>query len=127
MAKKTPETSKEAYRSLDPDKIREIYQLILFSLSQLGEATFEEIAASLKVSKDRVWKRLSELNKEGLIYRPGNKRMLKSGRSGYTWMLTEKGRPNTTKAEKALKGKSVSDYSKKITELSNQYTQSTLF
>lgn len=127
MAKKTPETSKEAYRSLDPDKISELHRLILFALSQIGEGTFEDVSAALKLPKERIWKRMSELHKQELIYRPGNKRILKSGRSGYTWMLTEKGRPNTTKAEKILKGKSVSDYSKKIIELSSQYTQSTLF
>lgn len=110
----------------DSEKLSKIHRLILFALSQIGEGTYEEISAAIKMPKDKVWKRMSELNRDGLIYRPGNKRLLKSGRSGYTWMLTGKNRPNTTKAERALKGKSVADYSKKITEIT-QYSQSTLF
>jgi len=119
MAKrKQPETSLEAYKSLDPAQMAEIYQKILWSLGQIGEGTFEQIAVSLRLPKERVWKRLSELQKQGLIYRPGNKLPLSSGRLGYTWKLVEKDGQNEKVTEKSLPGKSVAEYAKSITQLS---------
>lgn len=95
--KKLQETSLEAYRSLDPRQMQDIYRQVLVALDELGEATFEELAANLKVSPARVWKRLSEMAKMELIYRPGNKRKLKSGRMGFTWMRSN---PSRTEKEK---------------------------
>ena len=82
-----PETSKEAYRSLRAEELRETYRKILSALSQLGQGTTEEIAAFLKMPHDRIWKRMSELERMELVYKPGTKRMMKSGRNGFTWML----------------------------------------
>lgn len=114
MAKrKQPETSLEAFRSLDVVQLTEIHQKILWALGQLKEATFEEIALCLRVPKERIWKRMSELAKAEKIYRPGNKRSLQSGRQGFTWMLKD---GETIPA--SLPGKSISDYSKSITQLS---------
>lgn len=119
MAKKPqPETSLAAFRSLDPVQMAEIYQRILWSLGQIGEGTFEQIAVSLRLPKERVWKRLSELQKQGLIFRPGNKWPLSSGRLGYTWKLVVNGNENHKITEKSLPGKTVADYSKAITQLS---------
>jgi hypothetical protein len=112
--KQIPDTSKEAYQSLDPSKLRETYKSILYALSQLGEATTEECAAFLKIDHERLWKRYSELANMGLIYRPGNKRLLRSGRNGFTWRLTKNAIPATTAAEKALRGPAVVDYSRKL-------------
>jgi predicted transcriptional regulator len=116
--RKNPETSDEAFKSLVPEEIREIYRKILASLSVLGEADFEEIAAHAKVDKGSVWRRMNELMKMDLIYRPGNKRKLKSGRFGYTWMLTSDVLPKTKAAEKVLQGKTVADFSRDIQKLS---------
>src|SRR5687768_17302738 len=110
--RKIPETSKEAYNSLQPDDIREMYRKIMVALSAIGKGTFEDIAAKMKVERERVWKRLSEMQEMGLIYRPGSKKILKSGRNGFEWALTGTHLPKTEAAEKALKGKSVSDFSK---------------
>ena len=123
--RKTPETSVSAFYSLDPSQLAEIYRKILASLSVLGEATFEEISAHAKLPKERVWKRLSELHKMDLIYRPGNKRVLKSGRDGFTWMLTDKSLPKTMTTEKALSGKTVSDFSREIQKI--KFRQPELF
>lgn len=81
-----PETSKEAYKSLDPARLSDSYKKILLALSELGSGTFEDIAQKMKVDKSVVWKRLSELERSGIIYRPGAKKKLKSGRSGFVWM-----------------------------------------
>lgn len=116
MAKKknVPETSKEAYQQLDPSQLRETYRKILYSLSQLGEATTEESAAFLKMDHSKIWKRYSELANMGLIYRPGNKKPLRSGRNGFTWRLTSNAMPTTQAAEKALRGPAIVDYSRRL-------------
>lgn len=84
---KIQETSMEAYRSLDPTKLRDTYKRIILALSELGSGTFEDIAKKMKVDKSVVWKRLSELERANILYRPGTKKTLKSGRSGFVWMI----------------------------------------
>lgn len=116
--RKYPETSHDAHRSLKVAKVNETYQKILIALSIIREGTFEDIAREMKVEPDIVWKRLSELHDAGKIYRPGNKRPLKSGRQGYTWMNVTPGVSSKKVTERAMPGKSVSDYSKEITQLS---------
>lgn len=125
MAKKQiPDTSKEAWRSLDPTQIAEIYRGILYALGIMNKATFEEIAAHMRVDKSRVWKRMSELERMKLVYRPGSKKSLKSGRMGYEWALTSTSIPKTDQDMKALKGKpTVSDYSRNINTISKKANQ----
>lgn len=84
---KIQETSMEAYRSLDPTKLRDTYKRVILALSELGSGTFEDIAKKMKVDKSVVWKRLSELERANILYRPGTKKTLKSGRSGFVWMV----------------------------------------
>jgi len=86
--KKMPETSLEAYRSLEVDDLNKTYQGIITALQKIGEGTFEDIAATMRVNSGKVWRRMGELMKKEIVYRPGNKRVLKSGRKGFTWMLT---------------------------------------
>ena len=125
MKKKLPpETSCEAFHSLDPTQLAEIYRKIISALSVLGEATSQETAAYLKIDHSRIWKRHSELEKTGLIYRPGNKRPLRSGRMGFTYMLTKEGLPTTMAHEKALTGKSIVDYSRKLITPNSSSTKS---
>jgi predicted transcriptional regulator len=126
MGKKLPETSLEAYRSLDPTKLSEIHRKIIWALSQMEPSTFEEIAAFIKTDKSIVWRRLSELHKQGLIYRPGIKKALRSGRAGYCWTLTDKSSPKTMTQEKALRGRCVSEYARSILTTANWVPQ-TLF
>jgi predicted ArsR family transcriptional regulator len=109
-----PSTSKDAYKSLTPAQLTETYGGILEALKKINEGTFEQIAQSMKVKPDKVWKRISELMAMGLIYRPGNKRTLKSGRQGYTYMLSEPGKEKVRTTERAIPGKSVGQYAKDI-------------
>jgi predicted transcriptional regulator len=88
-----PSTSKEALESLDPETMRDIYKRILWALSQIGEGHYEDIAIALKEKESRVWKRLKELSDMNLIYRTENKKVLSSGRKGYTWKATLQGSP----------------------------------
>lgn len=119
--KKQPETSTAAYKSLDPDKLNERYTKILAALGRIKEGTFEQIAKEAKLEDKVVWKRLSELAKAGLIYRPGNKRKLKSKREGFTWMLTGAVTEEMQNRERALGGKSVGEISKEITTIVRQH------
>lgn len=85
---KPPQTSIDAYRSLDPAKINEIYKKIVGALAVIKSGTFEDIAKQLKVEKSIVWKRLGEMEKMKLLHRPGTKKKLKSGREGYVWEIS---------------------------------------
>jgi DNA-binding Lrp family transcriptional regulator len=88
MKKKLPATSIEAYQSLNLQDMRQVYAKILSALAVIGEGTFEDIAKQAKMDKDKIWKRLSELARDKKIHRPGNRKVLSSGRQGYTWVLT---------------------------------------
>lgn len=112
MAKrKLPDTSIDAYHSLDLETLRDIYKRILWALSQIKEGHFEDIATALKEKDSRVWKRLKEMAEMNLIYRTENKKMLSSGRMGYTWKATLKGMPT------------IQDHSRNIKAIAEQPTQ----
>jgi len=120
MKRKNPETSVAAYKSLDPLQLAEIYQKILWGIGQLGECTFEELAKGISLPKERVWKRLSELERNNLIYRPGNKRPLASGRLGFTWKLVKENESTDPVTEQSPTGPTVSDYSRNIHKIGKQ-------
>lgn len=112
MAKrKLPETSLEAYASLEPEKLREIYQQIISALTLLKKGTFEDVSAHLKIDRDRVWKRLPELEKMGFVCRHGSKKKLRSGREGYEWTLTLNSTPT------------VQDISRNMQSITKEYQQ----
>ena len=113
MAKrKLASTSLDAYKSLDPSQLRQMYKDILFALGNMPEGgTYESISAALKVKESRVWKRLGEMERMELIHRDGRK-TLSSGRMGSIWKLGKAG--EVKPPEKAVPGKSVSDYARAI-------------
>lgn len=113
-----PTTSKEAYGSLDAGKLLKIYARIKWALSQIGEGTWEDIGRVLKEKDSKIWRRLSEMERLEIIYRTENKRVLSSGRKGYTWKLTP------------LHTSTVQYHSRKIQDISKQakeYKTQTLF
>ena len=113
MPRKSIQTSVDAFRSLDPAKINEIHKKILAALEVIGSGTYEDLAVYLHLEPQRVWRRLSELSKANLIHRPGERKVMKSGRMGMVWALGPE--PKTTKKkELVLSGKSVADYSRAI-------------
>lgn len=115
--RKKPETSNEAWRSITNEQLNDTYKQIVYALNQIGEGTFEDIASFLKVDKTKIWKRMSELARMEIVYRPGNKRVLKSGRNGFTWMLCGKGVNKTTTENKKQQGKSITDHTRTITSI----------
>lgn len=90
--RKLPETSMEAYRSLEPKKMQDIYGKILFALERLDCATSEQIAGFLQVPHEMVWKRMSELCRPPIekVYNTGIKKATKSGRKAFAYSLKEK-------------------------------------
>lgn len=124
MKRNNPETSKEAFRSLTAKELSDTHKSIVSALSVLGEATTEEVAAYLREPHAKIWKRFSELAKNEVIHRPGHKRLLKSGRNGYTWMLSTEHTPKTTAQENVFKNgqKSSTDYAKSLNLLTKPLT-----
>lgn len=117
---KIQETSLDAYRSLDPAKLGDTYKQIILALADLGSGTFEDIAKKMKVDKSVVWKRLSELERANILYRPGTKKTLKSGRLGFVWMIQSLDGISSLIEEAKLKAtQSVQDHSRNIQAIAN--------
>lgn len=112
--RKQPETSLSAYKSLQPDSIRAIYSKIIEALKVLGMASTEQISEYTTIAHPKIHKRVSEMEKLEMIYRPGNKVPTKAGRSAFQWTLRNNQPIVEKKTEKALKGASVVDYSRKL-------------
>jgi|ERR1700744_3963815 len=111
---KQPQTSVDAYKSLDPEKIAKIYLQIVWALGSIGPATYEGIAEYLKVEPVKIWKRMSEAHRLGLIHRTGNRMFMKSGRQGFVWAAGKGEEDSVKKKHRVLKGPTVSEYSKAI-------------
>lgn len=126
---KIAETSLEAYRSLNPATLSDTYKKIILALTELGSGTFEDISKKMKVEKSVVWKRLSELERSGILYRPGTKKTLKSGRSGFVWMiLSLDGVASIIEEAKLKSTPTVQDHSRNIQAIANQQPKAnTLF
>jgi predicted transcriptional regulator len=68
------------------------HQQIIDALSILKKATYEEIAIFLDwEDKNRASRRLAELERNQVIYKPGEKRKTKHGRNAYVYSLIPKG------------------------------------
>lgn len=91
MERINPATSHEAYKSMTKDLLSNHHTKIIEALNYLGNATFEEIAIHLQWDdKNRAARRLSELEREQIIYKPGEKRLTKSGRNAFVYALIKK-------------------------------------
>jgi hypothetical protein len=112
--RKKDANSLAAYKALDPSQLRKMYKDIIEALGNMPDGgTFEQIAASLHVKDETVWRRLSEVEGMGLIHRDG-RRLLSSGKThGAIWKLG----PSTEtvkKKEHVMRGKTIVQFSKAI-------------
>lgn len=123
--RKNPETSIDAYKSLQPDQLKEIYQKIIEALKVLGTASTEQIADYTTLPHPKIHKRVSEMEKLEIIYRPGNRVATKSGRTAYVWCLCNQPITDNQQkvTEKALRGPTVADFSRDISSISNKVSQ----
>jgi predicted transcriptional regulator len=106
-------TSQDAYKSLQPEKIAKMYLNIVKALEEGGPMTYEGIAAHLGEKPERVWKRMSEAHRLGLVHRTGERKTMKSGRQGFIWAAGGTPEP-TKKRERVMKGKTVAQFAKAI-------------
>jgi predicted transcriptional regulator len=91
MQKKLPDTSHEAHKSMTEVLLSKHHTQIIEALKVLKKATSEEIAIYLNWDdKNRSARRMSELEREQIIYKPGEKRKTKYGRNAYVYSLIKK-------------------------------------
>jgi len=109
-----PDTSRAAYKAANSEMIANHKQQILQALKILKQGTGEQIASRAKLNYWQIQRRLSELEKDELIFKPGHKLPTKTGRLSYVWQLKNPDQVQITKVEKILSGKTVSDFSKAI-------------
>jgi biotin operon repressor len=117
MAKrKRIDTSIAAYHALDKDQVSRIKSLILVALKQIGRGTSEQIAAHLKMDREQIWKRCSDLKNDGKIYASDFKVLTKRNRFARQWVIvgTIIEQPNTV--ERIMPGKNVADYSRELVQ-----------
>jgi len=89
--KKFPETSLEAYESMTTGLLSNQHGDILKALLVLEKATAEEISFYLNWDdKNRSSRRMSELERNSIIFKPGEKRKTKSGRNAFVYQLIKK-------------------------------------
>lgn len=117
MKRKPISTSQDAYRSLNATQIRETYERIIKALEVLGQASTEQISSHLTCDHGKIHKRVSEMERMKIIYRPGHRVPTKSGRTAFVWCLTSAG--VKTEREKAIPGRSIVDFSKTIQQIQN--------
>jgi predicted transcriptional regulator len=114
MAKrKFIETSVDAYRGLDPNKMSETYVAIVESLKLMGEGNYQDIAQCSEMPEARVWKRIGEVMKMGLIHDTGKTKKTTHGNKSRIYALGPSAE-NVEHKKRVLKGKTVVDYSKAI-------------
>lgn len=91
MNKNLPDTSHEAYKMATDEMLSEHHSKIISALQVLGKATSEEIANYLKWDdRNRAARRMSELEANSIVFKPGEKRKTKYGRNAYVYQLIKK-------------------------------------
>jgi hypothetical protein len=113
MKRKNPVTSDAAYRGLDPNKMSETHVAIVESLKIIGEGNYEDISACSGMPEARIWKRIVDVVRKGLIHDTGKEKDTVHGNKSRIFALGPSPEP-VVKKERVMKGKTVVDYSKAI-------------
>jgi len=83
-----PQTSHDAYQSVDGKMLADHYQRILQAIKRLDIGIYEQIADEAGFpDKNQVSRRLKELEVMELVYKPGTKGLTKSNRQAYHYKL----------------------------------------
>jgi len=123
--KKIAETSAEAWKSITKEQIGNHHAKILAALAELKSASSEQISTHTTLAYWQVTRRMSELEKKGLIYNTRNKVATRTGRSAFTYSLSDPNKVPEPVVEKVMPGKSIAEYSRGITRAG--YVQKDLF
>jgi len=103
------DTSSAAYSSVSVDMLADHYVKILNALSVLGTAIYEDIAKNIGwEDKNRVSRRLSELEGMQLVYKTGEKKSTSSNRKANVYARIE---DNKLEVEKIPTKTSAVDFS----------------
>jgi predicted transcriptional regulator len=97
MKRNNPSTSKDAFKSLRAEDLREVYKKIMDALKVLGSASTEQIAEYLTMEHAKIHKRVSEMEGMQLIYRPGGRVPTKSKRTAFVWTICDPSQPKVEK------------------------------
>jgi hypothetical protein len=125
--RKNPDTSNDAYHNLDPIRVSKTMTKITEALKVIGKGNFEDIALAAGMAEQKVWKRLIDCVRAGLIHRLDEKKKTKQNNNSYLYAPG----PATQlrqKRERVMKGKTVADHSRDIQEIQKTiFKQPTLF
>ena len=88
MKKQLPETSLAANKAAVPEMRMQHHKKITDALRELKIATYEKISEYAKMERHQVGRRLNELEKMGVVYKPGLQLATKSGRMAFCYALT---------------------------------------
>ena len=87
MKRQHSPTSKAAHESIKPAKAY-YHAKVAEGLEKLRTGgTFAQIAEAVGLTPDKIWKRISECQKAGMVFDTGITRTLPSGRQGTVWQL----------------------------------------
>lgn len=84
-----PTTSHAAYKQAKEGLIDNHKEKIKQALGEVGIGNYELIASKAKMDRIACMRRLSELERELVIYKPGTTSLTKSGRKAMNYCLTE--------------------------------------
>lgn len=114
MERQNPITSNDAFRALQPEKLAHDYEGIIRALKSLKLANYEQISTYLGwVDINKCARRLSEMERASIIYKPGSKSLTKRNRQAFNYSLVVNGEVSA-KPEKMLSGKSVGDFAQAL-------------
>jgi hypothetical protein len=111
--RKNPDTSLEAYRTLDPIRVSQTMTKIAETLKVIGKGNYEQIATAAGMTEAKCWKRLIDCVRAGLIHRTEETTLTRNGKKSYLYAPGPQP-AEPPKSEKSLPGKTISDYSKAI-------------
>lgn len=116
-SKQLPSTSLEAYAAVSPEMLTNHHKCILVALNVLKSGTYEQIAEAVAMEKHQIGRRISEMERMGIIYKPGEKRLTSTGRNAFVYKIVENGE-KSVEMEKSLPGLSVGDLAKPLIQKS---------
>lgn len=114
MKRNNPSTSHAAFKQVTSEMKEGHYMKIIAALQKLKSANYETISQKCGLERHAVGRRLSEMLERGMIWKPGGYSKTSSGRDAYNYQLTTETKIHPTTVEKAVKGHSISHFSKKI-------------
>lgn len=88
MTRKLPSTSLDANKRATQEMREDHHAKIIAALTELRVANYEQLGAKTGLDKIAIARRLSELERAQIIYKPGLKSNTSSGRQAFNYSLT---------------------------------------